>query len=165
MKNKRLWAPWRSAYVTSIYKKSKGCVFCRIVKDKKDKKNYIFRRDAHCFAVLNIYPYNNGHVMVIPRRHVNDLKKLTKSEKEGLLVLLEHVKDLLDRVLRPQGYNIGINMGRVAGAGFPGHFHIHIVPRWKGDANFMPVTANTKIVSQSMAELFERLIHADKRRV
>jgi len=104
-------------------------------------------------------------VMVIPRRHVNDLKKLTKSEKEGLLVLLEHVKDLLDRVLRPQGYNIGINMGRVAGAGFPGHFHIHIVPRWKGDANFMPVTANTKIVSQSMAELFERLIHADKRRV
>lgn len=165
MTTKLLWAPWRSAYVTSIATKSKGCVFCRIQKDKKDKKNYIFKRHLHCFAVLNIFPYNNGHVMIIPNRHVNDLKKLRKEEKEDLFALLEHVKDLLDKVLHPQGYNIGINIGRAAGAGFPGHFHIHIVPRWKGDVNFMPVTTDTKVISQSMDVLLERLCHADKRRV
>jgi ATP adenylyltransferase len=165
MKTNRLWAPWRSAYVSSVHKKTKGCIFCRIFKAKKDQKNYIFKRHPHCFAVLNIFPYNNGHVMIIPNRHVNDLKRMTKAEKEDLLVLLEHVKNLLDRVLKPQGYNIGINMGRAAGAGFPGHFHIHIVPRWQGNVNFMPVTTNMKVISQSMAVLFERLCCADKRRV
>ncbi len=164
MTTKLLWAPWRSAYVTSIGKKNAGCVFCRIVKEKNDKKNYIFIRHPFCFAVFNIFPYNNGHVMIIPNRHVNDLKKMTKSEKEDLFSLLEEVKDLLDKVLRPQGYNIGINIGRAAGAGFPGHFHIHVVPRWQGDVNFMPVTAGTKVISQSMDVLFKRLCDAHKRR-
>ncbi len=164
MKNKRLWAPWRAAYVSAIHKKVKGCVFCRIAKENKDQKNYIFKRHRYCFAVLNIFPYNNGHAMIIPNRHVNDLKKLRKEEKADLWALLEDVKDLLDRVLKPQGYNIGINMGKSAGAGFPGHIHIHIVPRWQGDENFMPVIAQTKVVSQSMDILLERLCYADQRR-
>ncbi|MCX5681830.1 MAG: HIT domain-containing protein [Candidatus Omnitrophica bacterium] len=164
MKIKRLWAPWRESYVTAIQKKGKGCVFCRILKEKKDKKNYILKRNKHCFVVLNIFPYNNGHVMIIPNRHVRDLRNMSKEEKEDLFNLLEHAKDLLDKVLRPQGYNIGINLGKTAGAGFPGHFHIHIVPRWKGDVNFMPVTANTRVISQSMRVLFERLCCEDKRR-
>jgi ATP adenylyltransferase len=164
MNHKRLWAPWRSAYVTAIGQKKAGCVFCRIHKERNDKKNLIFKRSQHCFAVLNIFPYNNGHAMVIPYRHAKDLKYLTKPEKQDILELLEEVKDLLDKVLKPQGYNIGINIGRLAGAGFPGHFHIHIVPRWKGDANFMPVTANTKVISQSMAVVFQELCRENQRR-
>ncbi|MDP8265559.1 MAG: HIT domain-containing protein [Candidatus Aceula meridiana] len=164
MTSKRLWAPWRAPYVTSIHKKTTGCVFCKIIKSRKDKKNYIFKRTKHCFAVLNIFPYNNGHVLVIPNRHVSDLKNLRKEEKEDLFQLLEDAKDLLGIVLKPEGYNIGINIGRVAGAGFPGHFHIHIVPRWKGDVNFMPVTTNAKVISQSMVVLHEKLVNANKTR-
>ncbi|HOD12410.1 MAG TPA: HIT domain-containing protein [Candidatus Omnitrophota bacterium] len=164
MNNKRLWAPWRSAYVTAIDQKKKGCVFCRIHSEQKDKKNLIFKRSQHCFAVLNIFPYNNGHAMVIPYRHVGELRKLTKFEKQDLLDTLEYAQALLDKVLKPQGYNIGINVGRLAGAGFPNHFHIHIVPRWKGDVNFMPVTAGTKVISQSMTVVFKELCREDQRR-
>lgn len=102
--------------------------------------------------------------MIIPNRHVNDLKKMTAEEKQDLWGLLEKTKDLLDRVLKPQGYNIGINIGKAAGAGFPGHFHIHIVPRWQGDVNFMPVTTNAKVISQSLDVLLERLCHEDAQR-
>jgi ATP adenylyltransferase len=164
MKNKRLWAPWRQAYITAIPKKEKGCVFCRIFKEKQDKRNFIIKRSEHAFIVLNIFPYNNGHVMIIPRRHVSDLRDLRKEEKDDLLHFLEHAQDLLEKVLKPEGYNIGINIGKIAGVGFPGHFHIHMVPRWKGDVNFMPVTANTRVISHSMHVLFERLCDEDKRR-
>lgn len=164
MNNTYLWAPWRSGYVTAIYKKEKGCVFCRILAEKNDKKNFIFKRSQHCFAVLNIFPYNNGHAMVIPNRHVKDLKNLTRLEKQDIFETLEETKDLLGKVLKPHGYNIGINIGRFAGAGFPGHFHIHIVPRWKGDANFMAVTAQTKVISQSMTVLFKELYRENQRR-
>jgi len=161
----KLWAPWRTEYVTKIVKTPKGCVFCKILKEKKkDKQNYIFIRQATCFAVLNIFPYNNGHSLILPNRHVNDLTKLTKEEKEELFGLLETVKTLMDKVMKPAGYNIGINLGRAAGAGFPGHLHVHIVPRWKGDSNFMPVTANTKVISQSLNENYKVLLNAYKKR-
>lgn len=102
--------------------------------------------------------------MVIPKRHVPGLKDLTKEEKIDMLNLLQHAESLLDSVLHPEGYNIGINIGKVAGAGFPGHFHIHVVPRWKGDVNFMPVMGHTRVISQSMRVLYKRLCHEDKRR-
>ena len=161
----KLWAPWRAKYVTKIIKKFKGCVFCNIYKERKDKKNYIFIRTKYCFAVLNIYPYNNGHVLVMPNRHVADISKMSKKEKDDLYQLMEITKSLLDKVLRPVGYNIGINLGRAAGAGFPDHVHIHIVPRWIGDSNFMPVTANTKIISQSLAVLYKGLKDAYEKRL
>ncbi len=161
----KLWAPWRVNYVTSVVKKTKGCVFCDILKEKKDTQNYIFIRTKHCFAVLNIYPYNNGHILVLPNRHVNDLRKLTADEKQELFTLLEDVQDLTDEVLKPGGYNIGINLGRTAGAGFPGHLHIHVVPRWRGDSNFMPVVANTKVISQSLKVLHKKLLDAHTQRV
>ena len=160
----KLWAPWRVKYVTQILKDQKRCVFCDIVKQKKDKKNYIFIRSRHCYSVLNIYPYNNGHSLIVPYRHVNDISKLTRVEREDLFDLLEETKALLEKTLTPGGFNIGINLGRVAGAGFPGHVHIHIVPRWHGDVNFMPVTASTKVVSQSLKMLYEKLNHAHKKR-
>ncbi len=159
----KLWAPWRAKYV-AIIGKPNGCIFCQIQREKKDKKNFLFLRKRHSYSVLNIYPYNNGHVLVVPYRHVRDLSQLQKDEREDILDLLEETKKLLDRTLKPQGYNIGINLGRVAGAGFPGHLHIHIVPRWKGDVNFMPVIGDVRILSFSLKTLFDRLIYQQKRR-
>ena len=160
----KLWAPWRVKYVTKIIKEKRGCVFCKVFKEKKDKKNFIIIRTKHNFSVLNIYPYNNGHVLIVTNRHVNDLYKLKKEEREDLFDLLETTKSLLNKTIKPGGYNIGINLGRVAGAGFPGHLHVHLVPRWRGDVNFMPVIGSTKVISQSLGTLYEKLIHAHKRR-
>ena len=153
----KLWAPWRARYVTKIIQKTKSCIFCRMLKEKKDTKNFIFQKSAFSFAVLNIYPYNNGHILIVPHRHVNDLSRLNKEEKEDLWRLLEVTKNRLDNVLHPKGYNIGINIGKVAGAGFPGHLHIHVVPRWGGDVNFMPIIGNTKVISRSLRALYLRL--------
>ena len=122
-------------------------------------------RTKYSFAVLNIYPYNNGHVLVMPFRHVDDLDKLQEKELVDLMNLMTACKKLLKKVLGPKGYNIGINLGRVAGAGFPGHVHIHIVPRWPGDVNFMPVTADIKVISQSLRTLYERLLRVQKKKV
>ena len=160
----RLWAPWREKYVTKIIGATKGCVFCRIEKDKKDKANYVFARSKYAYAVLNIYPYSNGHTLIVPKRHIKDLGELKREEREDMFDLLERTKIRLDKVLHPGGYNIGINLGKIAGAGFPNHLHIHIVPRWKGDVNFMPVVSQTKIISQSLKVLFDKIGHADKKR-
>ncbi len=160
----KLWAPWRGKYISKIVKKNSGEVFSRIAREKNDRKNFVFVRTRYCYAVLNIYPYNNGHSLVVPLRKVKDLSLLTSPEKTDLYALLEYTKELLDEVLRPQGYNIGINLGRTAGAGFPQHLHIHIVPRWLGDANFMPITAHTKVISQSMQVLYDQLVKSHQRR-
>lgn len=159
----KLWAPWRLKYINQI-DKHKGCVFCRILKETKDDKNFIFIRRKLTFAVLNIYPYNNGHSLVLPYRHVGDLEALTKAERDELLDLVIEVKGLTDEVLGPSGYNVGLNLGRAAGAGFPGHLHMHIVPRWRGDSNFMPVVGGTRVISQSLKELHKKLKHAHKKR-
>ena len=160
----KLWAPWRVKYITKIYKPAKGCIFCRMLKEKKDAQNYIFARTKSCFAVLNIYPYNNGHLLILPNRHVASLKKLEKHEKYELYDLIETCQSLLDETIKPQGYNIGINLGRVAGAGIASHLHFHLVPRWPGDSNFMPVTAQTKVISQSLNEVYKILKNAYKKR-
>ncbi len=154
----KIWAPWRDQYITKIVKENKQCVFCKILEEKKDKKNYIFMRRKYAYAVLNIFPYNNGHILIIPNRHVSDMSKLKKAERDELFDLLEEAKSVVGKILSPEGYNIGINLGRVAGAGFPQHLHVHLVPRWFGDVNFMPVTANTKVISQSLKSLHEKLV-------
>ncbi|OGX05424.1 MAG: HIT family hydrolase [Omnitrophica WOR_2 bacterium GWA2_47_8] len=152
----KLWAPWRVGYITQIGKTRK-CVFCKILREKKDRKNFIFMRTRYSFAVLNIYPYNNGHALILPYRHVNDLSKLGKEETIDLIELLGSVQQRLGKAIKPGGFNIGLNIGRVAGAGFPGHVHIHIVPRWKGDVNFMPILTGTKVISQSLNALYQKL--------
>ncbi len=161
----KLWAPWRREYITKIVKKQKGCVFCRVFAEKKDKTNFIIARKKTCFSVLNIYPYNNGHILIIPNRHVRDLNKLKRHEREELMDLLEETQSVIDEVMQPHGYNIGINVGRAAGAGFPGHLHVHVVPRWKGDLNFMPTVGETKVISQSLKSCHKQLSDAYKRRV
>ena len=150
----RLWAPWRIKYVTQ---KKHTCIFCRAAKSRRDKDNFLLERRQYCFSVLNIFPYNNGHIMVAPYRHVGSLEKLKETEILDLLRLINKTKRDLDKCLKPDGYNIGLNIGKFAGAGFPGHLHIHIVPRWGGDTNFMPVVGNTKVISQSLKELYQRL--------
>ena len=152
----KLWAPWRDKYVT--LKKAPGCIFCLANKKKaQDAKRFILKKEKHVFSMLNAYPYNNGHVMIAPYRHVSSLEKLTQEETLGLFNLLNYTKKMLDKKLKPMGYNIGLNVGRCAGAGFPGHIHIHIVPRWQGDTNFMPVLSSTKVVPASLVKMYNTL--------
>jgi ATP adenylyltransferase len=150
----KLWAPWRINYVQAKKKTSGGCIFC-----KPAKAQTVFRTGA-AVCILNIYPYNNGHLMVAPRRHVSDSSRLSDAQVVGLFRALHTAQSLLKRTLRPDGFNIGINLGRSAGAGIPEHMHIHIVPRWNGDTNFMPVLNDTKIVSQSLKQLHKQLTDA-----
>jgi ATP adenylyltransferase len=149
----RLWAPWRIEYLTG--KKRKCCIFCKAAKHKSS--DYVFLKTAFSIAMLNIYPYNNGHVLISPARHVKDFNELKGEEALDLFDLLNRSKELLSKVLKPDGFNIGINLSRSAGAGIDNHMHIHIVPRWKGDTNFMPVFNNTRVISQSLDELFKLL--------
>lgn len=159
----KLWAPWRIKYITKVIKQTKGCVFCNIRNSKQDKKNFVITRIKHAYSVLNLYPYNNGHILIVPNRHVYDLSGLKQEEREDLWELLEATKGLIDKIMKPDGYNIGINLGKAAGAGFPEHLHIHMVPRWLGDVNFMPVTGHTKVISQSLKSLHEKLFKAYKK--
>lgn len=142
-------------------KKDKKCIFCLAV--KKARGSQIIFKSKYSFCILNIFPYNNGHLMVAPIKHCADITLLKDEEVLDLFRSLKEAKKLLDRVLRPQGYNIGINLNDVAGAGVTGHLHIHIVPRWKGDTNFMPIIGNTKVISQSLKELFKQLINERKK--
>ncbi len=150
----RLWAPWRINYIQG--KKSKGCLFCGIVKPA-GKKDYLIFQTKYSLCLLNIFPYNNGHLMVASKRHVKDISGLENAEMLDLMKSLALAEKFLAKVLKPEGFNIGMNIGAVSGAGIPGHLHIHIVPRWKGDTNFMPVLGGTKIISQSLDELFKQL--------
>ncbi|MFH0826744.1 MAG: HIT domain-containing protein [Candidatus Omnitrophota bacterium] len=152
----KLWAPWRINYIKG--KKPKGCIFCLCAKGR-GQKSLIFKT-RHTLVLLNIFPYNNGHLMVAPIRHVRDMSQLKDEELLDLMRALEKAKRLLGKVLEPEGYNIGINISKAGGAGITGHLHIHIVPRWTGDTNFMPILSDTKIISQSLEELVKRLKHA-----
>jgi ATP adenylyltransferase len=145
----RLWAPWRNGYVKDERRK-KGCIFCR-------QKKYLVFSGRHCACMLNIYPYNNGHLMVYPLRHVRELEKLSDIELLELMRCVNKATIILRRTLRPQGYNIGMNIASCSGAGIAGHIHLHIVPRWQGDTNFMPVLASTKVMPQSLEELLRQL--------
>ena len=152
----RLWAPWRIKYIKNT--KNKKCIFCVALKSKR--QNYIILKTKYSASMLNIFPYNNGHTMVFPLRHIKDLSQLKETEILDLFTNLNYTKKLLDKVLSPDGYNIGINLSEAAGAGLACHMHIHIVPRWRGDTNFMPTIYNTKIISQSLDELYKQLRNA-----
>lgn len=162
----KIWAPWRKAYIRPDKKAGKGCIFCRFYKDSpsRDPQNYILKRTPLNFAILNLYPYNNGHVMIVPKRHVDRVDKLSNAEKLDWLALYEEVTAALKKSLKPHGFNVGINLGRMAGAGIPKHLHLHIVPRWQGDVNFMPVVAGTKVISESLDSVYRLLTKTLKAR-
>ena len=154
----KLWAPWRRKFLA--HPKPKSCIFCRLPKSRNDRKSLIVERGKTVFSMLNLYPYNNGHVMVSPYRHLDSPERMTAAEWSELFVLVKKTKEQLDRILKPHGYNMGMNVGRVAGAGYDKHVHFHLVPRWNGDTNFIPVVAGDKVISESLDELWKRLDRA-----
>ncbi|MEA1965243.1 MAG: HIT domain-containing protein [Candidatus Aerophobetes bacterium] len=151
----RLWAPWRIEYIMG--EKNRECIFCQKPKEHKDEKNFILLRGKKCMAMLNIFPYNNGHLLIAPYRHIGSIEELSKEESEELMSILTQMVKLLKKVLHPAGFNIGMNLGRVAGAGIEDHLHIHIVPRWRGDSNFMPVISETKVISEALQKTYQKL--------
>jgi ATP adenylyltransferase len=155
---KQLWAPWRAELIEA--EKPEGCIFCRFMAeqgDEADRRNLILVRTAQSFAMLNRYPYNNGHLMVVPRRHGGDLSALTAEETADLNQLLERSVSAVARAYHPQGFNIGMNLGAVAGAGIADHLHYHLVPRWSGDTNFMPILADTKVMIEHLDTSYQKL--------
>jgi ATP adenylyltransferase len=155
-----LHAPWRIEYILAPKPDLPESLFARIAQSSDDEANYVIGRDRTCFALLNAYPYTGGHLMVVPYKQVQELNGLTDEEMADLLRLTRRCVDALKRVMHPDGFNIGINLGKVAGAGILEHLHIHIVPRWLGDTNFMPVLAGTTVVPQALKELAARLREA-----
>ncbi len=153
-----LHAPWRIEYILSPKEKfPDGSLFTHIAQSSDDVANLVIVRDKTCFALLNKYPYNGGHVMVAPYKKVCELGELTDEELADLMKLTRRCTEVLKRVMKPDGFNVGINLGRVAGAGIEEHLHIHIVPRWSGDTNFMAVVADTRVVPQALTELAAKL--------
>ena len=166
MSTRRLWAPWREVYLAGARRppSSKGCLFCQKGGSRKDPADQILVRGPSAFSMLNKFPYNNGHMLVAPYRHVAKVQKLTEQEWLDLWRLADDAMRRLDRAVSPHGYNLGINLGRAAGAGIPGHLHLHIVPRWNGDTNFMPTVAHTKVISQSLESAYKILKRAGGKR-
>lgn len=154
---KILWAPWRIKYILG---KKEGCIFCDKVKENKDRENYILLRGKNAFVILNTFPYTNGHLMVAPYRHVPDLDGLEESELGELMRLVKTCTQILKKTLNPEGFNIGANLGKVAGAGVEGHIHIHIVPRWEGDTSFISTVGDTKIIPESLDDTYGKLLAA-----
>ncbi|MBN2365501.1 MAG: HIT domain-containing protein [Calditrichaeota bacterium] len=153
-----LWAPWRMEYIQKEKDgESEPCIFCSRIKQTEDEKNLILFRSNHAFIIMNRFPYNNGHLMVVPIRHVGDILELYPEEKTELFELLQRSVKALTTVMQPDGFNIGMNLGRIAGAGVLDHLHFHVVPRWNGDTNFMPVISDTKVISESLNQSYKKL--------
>jgi len=154
----RLWSPWREQYILGIRDESKGgCIFCNLGKQNPAKENLVIFKGKLAFVVMNKYPYNNGHLMVIPYNHTDDITNLTQEERNELIDLTNKSVIILKELLEPQGFNIGANQGDISGAGIAEHIHFHIVPRWGGDTNFMPVIGETKIISQALEKSWEAI--------
>ncbi|MDQ7843587.1 MAG: HIT domain-containing protein [Armatimonadota bacterium] len=152
---RHLWAPWRLEYIQA--EKSAGCIFCLAAAGIDREDSLVVAHSRRAFVLLNLYPYNSGHVMVAPIRHKAALRDLDDEELLDLSRLVDRTVRVLERVLRPEGYNIGLNLGRAAGAGVEDHLHVHVVPRWVGDTNFMPVLAETKVLPEHLRATRARL--------
>jgi ATP adenylyltransferase len=156
--NYRIWAPWRLSYVKDAAKDiEEECIFCAKARQDADEANLIVHRGERCFVLLNLFPYTNGHLMVAPYEHLARLQDLAPETVAELMMLAQRAMDRLEEVYDPHGYNVGFNQGRVAGAGFEHHIHMHVVPRWGGDTNFMPVVGRTKVLPEMLSDTRERL--------
>jgi len=156
----RIFAPWRMTYILSGDELSTECIFCKFPAEgpSRFREHLILVAQPHAFVIMNRFPYNNGHVMVVPRAHVGDPAELTDEAYVATMRLVRDATQAIRRVYKPQGFNIGQNLGRVAGAGIEHHCHWHIVPRWNGDSNFMPVIGETKVISEHLQASYERLL-------
>jgi ATP adenylyltransferase len=154
----RLWTPWRRAYLEGTDSRSTACFLCDHAADAShDRENLVLFRAASVFVLLNLYPYNSGHLMVAPYQHIGDFPRLETATASDLMAVTQRAVDVLQQVYAPDGFNLGMNLGRSAGAGVPDHLHMHVVPRWNGDTNFMPVVGETKVLPESLDQTYSRL--------
>ncbi len=154
---KNLWSPWRMSYIKSPKNKD-ICVFCEAISNDEDGNNYIVHRAENSFVILNRYPYSNGHLMVIPYEHVSDLNQLEKQTRAEMMELLNKSTEILKQLFQPEGFNLGANIGEAAGAGIGDHVHLHIVPRWHGDTNFMTSVGSTRVIPESLEETYRQIM-------
>jgi ATP adenylyltransferase len=176
MERKNLWAPWRIEYIQGLSNESKaagnsntaasedhGCFICHNLNNPgQDDENLVLWRTDNNIAILNRYPYNNGHMLIAPNRHIPDLADATDQELLEMTKLIRESQRALSLAIKPHGFNVGMNFGRCSGAGLPGHLHVHVVPRWSGDTNFMQVCSDTDVISQSLTELLDLLRQVSK---
>ncbi len=158
----RMWSPWRSEYIDSFKKPAKKrgkreSIFTAALRANDDDRQFIVWRGEHCFVIMNRYPYNSGHLLIVPYRRTGRFEDISREEFAEIMATAQRAKKALDKVMRPQGYNFGANIGRAAGAGVDNHIHFHIVPRWSGDTNFMPVFAGAKVISEDMRATLKKL--------
>jgi ATP adenylyltransferase len=151
-----LWTPWRYAYITEA-KADPRCVFCDKQKEKDDRTSWLVYRGKHCYVCLNAFPYTSGHVMVIPYEHLDELQKLPEAAAQEMMALCQRTETALHHLYRPDGINLGMNLGAAAGAGVAGHIHMHVLPRWVADANFMTVVGETRILPETLETTWQRM--------
>ncbi len=151
-----LWAPWRFKYIENVSNKNE-CIFCTKPREEPSKDNLVLYKSRHSFIILNLFPYNTGHLMIAPYKHTSKILDLNDEEWLDIVNLLNLSIKIIEEVYKPQGFNIGMNIGRISGAGIEEHLHIHIVPRWAGDTNFMPVISNTKVIPESLEDTYNKL--------
>jgi ATP adenylyltransferase len=154
-----LWTPWRYAYVSTA-EKARDCVFCEAVKAGDDEKTLIVHRGQHCFVILNAYPYTPGHVMIVPYAHLDELQKLPLEGANEMMALSQRMEHVLRELYHPDGINLGMNIGKAAGAGIAGHIHMHVLPRWVADANFVSVVGETRVLPEMLEETWKRMTAA-----
>lgn len=151
-----LWTPWRYAYVSNT-EKATGCVFCEAAKEKDDEKSKIVYRGEYCFVILNAYPYTPGHVMIVPYEHLDELRKLPATAATEMMALSQRMETVLRELYGPDGINLGMNIGKAAGAGIAGHIHMHELPRWVADANFVSVVGETRVLPETLEVTWKRM--------
>lgn len=155
---KRIWAPWRSNYIKeSNNLKNVECIFCLKGKENNDRENLVLKRGNDSFIIINLYPYNPGHIMIAPYKHTGNIEEISKSTFLEMKLFLDTSIKILKEHMKAQGFNIGFNIGRTAGAGVESHIHMHVVPRWNGDTNFMPTISETKVISMNIFDLYDEL--------
>ena len=165
---KRIYAPWRSSYISDTARAKQEeatqheCLFCKQFKQKKDDQNFILKRFKHTIILLNRFPYNAGHLLIMPIKHTSDLSSLSKEARAELMELITQSATIVERELKADGINIGLNLGKASGAGIPSHLHFHVLPRWSGDTNFLPTLAHTKQISFDLSEMYKQLKKAFK---
>lgn len=155
----RLYTPWRMKYIVSG-KKNQGCVFCNALNSdvEHDRENFIVYRAEETFTIMNIYPYNVGHLMVLPRQHISAPSELSRNAQLEMMLLTTYFTEVLTELMHPEGYNVGMNIGKAGGAGIDTHLHMHIVPRWNGDSNFMPVLGQTRVLPEELENTYDKIL-------
>jgi len=151
-----LWTPWRYAYITSL-DKTPSCVFCQALRSTDDRQSGVLYRGQHCFVILNAFPYTSGHVMIVSNQHLDELRKLPPEAAQEMMALAQRLEGILREVYQPDGINLGMNIGKAAGAGIAGHIHMHVLPRWVADSNFMTVVGETRILPELLETTYDRL--------